>query len=178
MNFFGLGSYSLADRTVWASAEVRAEIARFTNEVAGTNTDIGGNRNALISAGSEGTRFWNDWQAFLRDWSVYQANRARGRDPMIGTNFTSVISDLRTLVDRYNTLEPRFRSVTGISASARSRDSRSSGWSLPGSSVLGASGSIGLMVAGVLGVTGLVALAVLATQARALVMRNPRKNRR
>lgn len=173
-----MGAYSLQDNTIWTAAAVRAEIARFANEVSGTNTDVNGHRNALISAGADGTRFWNEWQTFLRDWASYQATRARVGPALIATNDTSAISDLRTLADRYNALEPRFRSLTGVAATARSNDTRPAGFSLPGSSVLGTGGSIGLMVGGVLGVTALVALAVLATQTRALVMRNPKRKRR
>lgn len=174
----GIGSYSLQNLSVWSQAEVRAEISRFANEVAGANTDVNSHRNALIAAGANGTRFWNDWQVFLRDWAAYQARITAQGPALFATNSTSTISDLRMLADRYNALEPRFRDLTGVAASNRSGDSRASGFSLPFSETLGTGGSIALMAGSALGVTALVALAVLATQARALVMRNPRRRKR
>lgn len=174
-----LGSYTMSDYSVWSGSEVADEIRRFGNEVSGTNGDVGTNRNALISAGSDGTRFWNDWQIFMRDWASYQSERSRVGSPLFGTSSTSAIVALRALVDRYNTLEQRFRSLTGVTATARSGDSRPGAWmaNLPG----GPGGSLVLLVAGGIGVVALIATAVIATQARAItspLRRNRRRKRR
>lgn len=182
----GMGAYALADRWTWSSSEVSDEIRRFANEVSATNGDVDTSRNRLISAGTSGSRFWNEWQIFMRDWNAYQAHRAQVGQAAFGTNFTSAIVNLRGLVDRYNPLEERFRSLTGVSATQRSQDTRTGSWlsMLPGSSVLGVGGSLGLIAAVGLGTVALVALAVLATQARAFaqpalsVMKRNKRRRR
>lgn len=173
----GLGSYRMSSFSVWTSSEIQDEIRRFGNEVTGTSQDVDSHHNALIAAGADGTRFWTDWQVFLRAWNDYRAARTSDRVPAFGTTSTSAIVDLRSLVDRYNILEGRFRALTGIAATARSDDSRPPGASLP----LGAGGSLTLLVAGGIGVVSLIALAVLATQFRAItapLRRNKRRRRR
>lgn len=178
MNSRSLGSYSMANYSIWTGSELMDEVRRFGNEISGTNGDITTNRNALISAGSEGTRFWNDWQIFMRDWAAYQAMIAREGPPTLGTTSPT---NLRGLVDRYNTLEQRFRSMTGIAGTARSGDTRSAGLlSVFRDSPLGTGGTLALFAAGGLGVIALVSLAVLATQARAITapLRRNRRRRR
>lgn len=176
----GLGTYTMADYTAWTSAEVRDEINRFTNEVNGTNSDVGTHRNALIAAGADGTRFWNEWQVFLRDWAAYQASTRGG---VTGGVFSSAVTNLRTLVDRYIVLDGRFRTMTGVAPTGRSGDSRPTSW---WSQATEAAGSApGLLLAAGLGVVGLIAVAVIATQARAFAQpalsamrRNTRRRRR
>lgn len=171
-----LGTYTLSDISVWTGPEVRDEIARFSREVTSLNNDVNTHRNALIASGAQGSQFWTDWQVFLREWNAWAA---RDHAVLWGASFTGPISELRRFVDRFNPLESRYRSTTGIVPSSSSADSRPPSW---WSSVQSAATSgPGLMVAAGIGVVGLVAIAVIATQARTMlapVRRNPRRRKR
>lgn len=174
-----LGRYSISNYSFWTGSEVQNEIDRFTREVTALSNTVNSNRNALISSGSSGAQFWTDWQVFLRDWNAYLAHRQRVGPALFGTSSTSAIVDLRQLVDRFNPLEDRYRSLTGRTASSTSEDSRQP--SLWTSVQSAATSGPGLLAAAGLGVVGLVAVAVIAVQARSLlapVRRNPRRRRK
>ena len=182
----GMGTYAMQDLTTWNTTEVRNEIDGFSREVTATTNDINSHRNAIIAAGATGTRFWNDWQIFVRDLDAYRASHPRSGIPAINTAYTTYIAALVPLVDRYNDLETRFRSLSGVARSSSPADTRAgSVWSRLTTAAQDAAGSgPGLLLAAGLGVVGLVAVAVIATQARAFaspalaMRRNSRRRRR
>jgi hypothetical protein len=173
----GLG-YAMADYAVWTVAEIDDEIARFTNEVTATQGDVDTHRNALIAAGDAGTRFWNEWQVFFRDWSNYRS--AHPRSTGVSRAMLAQPNELRALIDRYNALEPRFRALTGVTSTPRSGDTRARSVTQWFSDNTPAVAGGGALVALGLGAVALVAVAVIATQARVALapLRAVRRNRR
>jgi hypothetical protein len=175
-----MGLFTMASYSVWTADERSDQLNRFFDAVQATDRDVQSHHNPIIRAGAEGTRFWTDWSTFLREYNSFQ-NRVNAAGSWgISTSSDAILTELRGFVDRYNALDARFRALSGVAATTTSLDSRSEGFSLPGSSVLGTGGSIGLMLAVGAGVIGLVAVAVIATQARGIaraVTANKRRRR-
>lgn len=176
----GLGLFTMADYTIWTVGDRTDQLNRFFDAVQSSDADIENNHNPIIAAGATGTRFWTDWQTFLRDYDAFTASVNAAGSTGISGSGDPILVQLRSFVDRYNALDDRFRAISGIAATTTSLDSRSPGFSLPGSSVLGTGGSIGLMLAIGAGVVGLASLAVIVTQARSFsraVTSNRRRRR-
>jgi hypothetical protein len=163
-----MGLFTMADYSIWTANERSDQLNRFFDAVQSTDADVQGHHNPIIQAGATGTRFWPDWSTFLREYNSFQNRVNAAGSTGISTGSDAILTELRGFVDRYNSLDARFRALSGVTATTTSLDSRSHGFSLPGSSVLGTGGSIGLMLALGAGVIGLVAVAVIATQARGI----------
>lgn len=164
----GMGLFTMASYSVWTADERSDQLNRFFEAVQSTDRDVQSHHNPIINAGAAGTRFWTDWSTFLREYNSFQ-NRVNAAGSWgISTGSDAILTELRGFVDRYNALDARFRAISGVAATTTALDSRSEGFSLPGSSVLGTGGSIGVMLLVGAGVIGLVALAVVATQARGI----------
>jgi hypothetical protein len=167
----------MASYSIWTADERSDQLNRFFDAVQATNGNVSSHRNSIIAGGVAGTGFWTAWQVFMRDYDAFTQRVNRAGSTGLSTSSDAILVELRGFIDRFNDLEARFHSLSGVSAPPQS-DTRSQGFSLPFSSVLGTGGSIGLMVAAGVGVVGLLAVAVIATQARAVMHPLPNARRR